>query len=417
MNTLITMEATHYQELADVALQFTLYWKRYADCSTADRYGNIVEDNEFELFDGYLAECLLSHLKDEFIEFADIGDWRDLLNINRVTPTLTQKFHFVGHRRTFTGMCPLCSSYELTLTKIKTTDVIDKYFDVNRLGWSPTTVKNYRSTLNQFAKLFELLPQTTTEINQFIEKFNGDSTRRSYFKTLEWFYKFAENEFGAINIMAKLSRPKVKRKEPEYLDDIEAKRLFAVEHSDRDLAALLVMYSSGARVGEVSRLKFKHIQNECLVIPHKGKTGSRFAPLMPQTKLALLALRNGHGDDDNIFWGEHPHAPLGVAGLEGLVKKAFAKAGLPAYKAHPHAFRHSTSGAYESRGLTTSTIQKMFGHSSIQTTQGYMHTKDNDMIKRSLAANPLNDILQPDHKLSEQDPAFSLWYTSVKGIN
>jgi site-specific recombinase XerD len=84
---------------------------------------------------------------------------------------------------------------------------------------------------------------------------------------------------------------------------------------------------------------------------------------MPQAKQALLALRNDHSNDDYIFWGEHPHAPLGVAGFESLIKKAFIKVGLPADKAHPHALRHSCSGAYDSLSVTT--IQKIYGHSSI----------------------------------------------------
>jgi hypothetical protein len=288
MKGVTEIEAKHYEELAQVALQFTGYWSRYASSLATDHCGYIIEDNEFEAFDAYLVNCLLSHFKAEFIEFAKIEDWHDLLNVNEVPPELTRKFHFVGHRRTFEGTCPLCEAYTIAAPKVKTREVLEAYVAENKLGWTEVTTNNYVGLLNRLAKAYEMLPTEPEQIQDFLSYWS-DRTRLDYFKILKPFYTFANHRFGVPNVAANMKPPRIEKKEPDFLDSNELQRLFQVKHSQRDYAALLLMFSSALRVGEVANLKFSHIHEQYLLVPKEGKTGSDGVPLMPEARDAVLA--------------------------------------------------------------------------------------------------------------------------------
>lgn len=398
------IETRHWEELSQVALQLSEYWDRY-DSQLSTNSGFIIDDNEFEALDAYLVNCLLSHLKAEFTEFVQVEDWRELLNLNKVNPELTRKFHFVGHRRTFQGTCSLCQGYKVAIPRVKTKEVIDAYLVENSAGWSPSTTDNYLGLLNRFAKANEMLPTEPGQVQDFLNNWT-EQTRLNYFKVLKWFYAFAHSKFGVSNVMASMKSPKIKRQEPDFLDFSELQQLFNTQHSKRDYAALLIMFSSALRVGEAAHLHFSNIKDSYLIVPSEGKTGTRHVPLMPEAKEALLALKDGHGDDDYIFWAERPHAPLKVSGFQWLVKSAFVKAGLPVAKAHPHTLRHSYTGASLRQGSNSAICQQVLGHSHIQTTELYTHLGEDMVIEQGLKFNPLTDIFGA--KLGLSNEKFSL---------
>lgn len=66
----------------------------------------------FALEEGYLAKCLLTHLKYEFPkEFSVITDWKGLL-ANPPPQGCVSRLRLVAKKRIFEGTCEICEAYK-----------------------------------------------------------------------------------------------------------------------------------------------------------------------------------------------------------------------------------------------------------------------------------------------------------------
>jgi len=133
------------------------------------------------------------------------------------------------------------------------------------------------------------------------------------------------------------------------------------------------MYGCGLRIGEAVAVTVKDVDAERLVIRVVGKGNKeRLAPL-PQGLL----------DDLRRMWKTHRH-PVWLFGNkagsshvnEGDLYKVFAKVrreqGL-GDTVKPHSLRHSFATRLLERGVPIETVRILLGHSSIKTTQTYLH--------------------------------------------
>lgn len=179
-------------------------------------------------------------------------------------------------------------------------------------------------------------------------------------------------------------------KEPTYLETDETRRLFEAipngRHARRDRAILWVL-ALGLRVSEVTNL------NVCdLILPngnglaglrvHGKRSYERIIPLPHAAHDALtdyLGTRHDAPNDAPLFVGNYGgdcERRLSVDAVQKWFKNLVDAAGLPREKAHPHAARHGAAmrWIYESTapgGIFT--VSRLLGHSSISTTQRYLH--------------------------------------------
>jgi integrase/recombinase XerC len=180
-------------------------------------------------------------------------------------------------------------------------------------------------------------------------------------------------------------------KEPTYLETDETRKLFdAIDpngrHAKRDKAMARAL-AVGLRVGEVVSLNCGD------VLPPNGDglgglrvNGKRsYQRIVPLSKAAYDAVQSYITERGNVA----QDAPLFVGTYAGdtqhrlttrAIEKQFAgmatSAGLDKSKAHPHACRHGAAmrWLYQSNapgGIYT--VSQLMGHSSIQTTQRYLH--------------------------------------------
>jgi site-specific recombinase XerD len=75
-----------------------------------------------------------------------------------------------------------------------------------------------------------------------------------------------------------------------------------------------------------------------------------------------------------------------------LVKKAFARAGLSADKAHPHTLRHSYTAASIRQDSNSAICKEVLRHANIQTTELYTHLSKDMVIGQGLKFSPLLGI-------------------------
>ncbi len=147
----------------------------------------------------------------------------------------------------------------------------------------------------------------------------------------------------------------------------------------RDLALLLFLYNTGARVSEALSVRVEdlHLSRPLQVHLH-GKGGKdRLCPLWAETAKALCALlqRNNAGVVE-VFRNARG-GPLTRDGVAYLLTKYLNRAaadvpGLRHRRITPHMLRHSCAVALLQAGVDISVIRDYLGHASVASTGRYL---------------------------------------------
>ena len=352
------------------------------------------------LADPYVAECLLSHLREEFKDIRWPVSWSQLEEKD-ISSEVLAKVHLVARRRTFLGTCDICKELQSSKVSppIPTVEAVDAYLESKKSkGLSRHSLKLYTSVLTRFAKAYAKLPVRPEPIEEFLAQFSPNkSTRRTCYRIVKRFYKFLAKRYGIQDPMHLIDTPSAPHKVIESLDPEELGRLIDIELSPRDRAAILVMAGCGIRQGEARSLTFGDIGTNSVKV--NGKTGERRVPASCHIVDALLALRNDYRDTDPVFWGTHPTQPLGSAGFELLTKKAFARAGITGKRASPHTLRYTFARICIVNGMDTATLKVLMGHASIATTEKYLCFAQREIENKYNQYAPLSHLTS-DHRLT-----------------
>lgn len=140
----------------------------------------------------------------------------------------------------------------------------------------------------------------------------------------------------------------------------------------RDLALIDILSSTGMRVGELVRLDISDINfqdRECIVT---GK-GNKQRPVYfdARAKLHLQAYLESRTDTNQALFvslDKNAHR-MNIGGIETRLRVIGNKAGIS--KVYPHKFRRSFATLAIDKGMPIEQVQKLLGHSRIDTTMHY----------------------------------------------
>ncbi|MBQ7922318.1 MAG: site-specific integrase [Clostridia bacterium] len=214
------------------------------------------------------------------------------------------------------------------------------------------------------------------------------STRNQRLAALKAFFRYVQYRYpeymeNYINIMN--LRPKKHEKTLiPFLKEDEIKLLF--EQADttttrglRDLALMVLLYDSGARVQELADLRLKDIRlthPATVILTGKGNK-ARQVPLMKDTcKLMDQYIRTFHVKDSPgetpLFFNSDRKA-LSRFGITYILKKYAEKAApaLDPKQITPHVFRHTKAMHLLRAGVNMVYIRDFLGHADISTTEVY----------------------------------------------
>jgi site-specific recombinase XerD len=267
--------------------------------------------------------------------------------------------------------------------------------------------KNFQEYLSK-QKIYDIEQVDSLVIDMFladrINKVKSITLLGDYRMLKTLFNYLNEYEYIAKNPMKRIRKPIVeKRLIKTYTGDDIAKILHSFNTNDfiglRNYTLMVLLFSTGIRKGEVGiRLTDVDMVTGFITVIGKGDK-ERVIPIgagLKRTLKVYLRKRQDFLNENNfsstyIFIGKRGNK-LSSSALNNIFRSLKESLGLPDNKrVSAHVWRHTFAKAFLLNGGEPFTLQKILGHSSLQTTRVYINLNDNEVKAQNDKFNPLDN--------------------------
>lgn len=273
-------------------------------------------------------------------------------------------------------------------------------------GLSKNSIESYMRDIQKLMNFLVLNESPTDpiqingeDIQFFIYEASKQLNARSQSRLISGLRSFFDylivEKYRTANPTALIEMPKLGRKLPEVLSEVEIDRIIKnidLSHpqGERNRAMLETLYGSGLRVTELITLKISDLFFDDGFIKVHGKGNKeRYIPIneLNQKYIEIyikdirVHIPRIKGFEDTLFLnrnGKQLTRNMIFIILKDLAQRAGIKK-----KISPHTFRHSFATHLLEKGADLRAIQQMLGHESITTTEIYMHL-DRTFLKEVL---------------------------------
>ena len=204
-------------------------------------------------------------------------------------------------------------------------------------------------------------------------------SRRATLAAVKSLFSFAAGiGYLAMNVAAavRLRKPKNRLNE-RILSEDEVRRLIAAAGVGRDRFLVELLYRSAARIEEAVNLHWRDLQPDgdggVLTLYGKGEKTRAIRFEANDWEWIRRRRPSDAANDDPIFASIRGRR-LSQCQAWRIVKRAANAAGLRD-AISPHWLRHAHATHAIARGADPRTVQESLGHSSLQTTEGYIHAR------------------------------------------
>ncbi len=271
-------------------------------------------------------------------------------------------------------------------------NALDKYINYISIekGLSKNTIESYLNDIIKFLNFYNEKTDTSEFLDDDIEDYvlNLSTSGMSVssilriISSIKGFYVYLISEKLNNKIKLNLIIPKNEKHLPSVLTEQEVNDL--LEQPDikkpnelKDKAMLELMYSSGLRVSELINLKLSNINFPEKILKVTGKgSKERIVPIgdfaMEYLLLYMNRVRNisRFKNSNYLFINTKTGKPYSRQSFFKKIKYYAMKAGITK-KVSPHTLRHSFATHLLENGADLIMVQKMLGHTNIETTQIY----------------------------------------------
>ena len=276
------------------------------------------------------------------------------------------------------------------------------------------TLKAYRIDLRQYFEYVCMDNPDKEKIEEYITQLHKNykqKTVKRKIASIKAFYNYLEeNEIIAENPFRKI---KVKFKEtvtlPRIIPREEIEKLLnhmyqcLNEHNKtfrkymlRDIAVIEVFFATGARVYEISNIREESINLNTGLIRLMGKGGKERYVQISNTSV-LEVLKKYYDENKQTirkcgyFFINNRENRYTEQSIRMMLKKYTKQAGIER-NITPHMFRHSFATYLIEEGVDVSCVQQILGHSSINTTQIYIHIAAKKQAEILREMHPRNNM-------------------------
>ena len=272
--------------------------------------------------------------------------------------------------------------------------------ELQRRNYAQHTTRSYLHTVEDFALRFNCSPdrlgprhirEYQAELFQKRKLSPGSVAVR--LAALRFFYTKTLNRSWNV---AETPYPKKGHGLPAILSQEEVARLIQAAGTAFHRTLLMTLYATGARNAELTRLKFRDVDQQRMVVHIQGGKGRKDRDVMLSSRLLEELREHWHRLPRKpriwLFPGNHDHCgdlPIDTKTVWYACHDAAKRAGIQK-GVHPHTLRHCFATHLLEAGADLRTIQILLGHHDLKETTVYLH-----LSERHLHATPSPlDLLQ-----------------------
>ena len=279
--------------------------------------------------------------------------------------------------------------HEAEAVSIPNQDYLNMFLAAKSIeGCSKRTIDYYRVTVEHLLRFItcSVRKVTTEQMREYLveyQKINNcskttvDNIRRNISSFFSW---LEEEDCILKSPMRRIHKIKTTQTVKDIITDEQIVKLRDECTTLRDVAIIDLLYSTGMRVGELVRLNIEDVDfssRECVVLGKGDK--ERRVYFDAKTKIHLeMYLKSRHDDNCALFVTlDAPHDRLRISGVEVRLRKLGKR--LRIERIHPHKFRRTMATRAIDKGMPVEQVQKLLGHSQIDTTMQYAIVNQNNV--------------------------------------
>ena len=268
-------------------------------------------------------------------------------------------------------------------------EYLEMFLHAKRIeGCSERTLAYYETTVKHFFSQIETPVRriSTEQIRKYLadyQKINNcskatvDNIRRNISSFFSW---LEEEDHILKSPVRRIHKIKTKTVVKETISDEDIERLRDNCTVTRDIAIIDLLYSTGMRVGELVNLDISDVnfdERECIVYGKGDK--ERRVYFDAKAKLHLQYYIQSRTDNNPALFVtlNAPYNRLKISGVEIRLRRLGRELNLS--KIHPHKFRRTMATRAIDKGMPIEQVQKILGHSQIDTTMHYAIVNQNNV--------------------------------------
>ena len=234
--------------------------------------------------------------------------------------------------------------------------------------YSRQTEKAYLSVIRNFIES-ELQPR------EFLLRYadKSRSSIRSVYFALKFFYENVLNQ----KFDGKIPLAKNKGRLPTVLSKEDITKMFEATLNLKHRLVLMFLYYTGIRLNEAVNIKWEDIDFERGIIHLKVTKGEKERIIFLHDKLKKF-IEYFNIKKEGLVFLSNLGKKYDKRTIQMIVRNAAKKSGIQR-RITPHTLRHSFATHLLEAGADIRHIQKLLGHSSLQTTQIYTHVANKDI--------------------------------------
>lgn len=279
-----------------------------------------------------------------------------------------------------------------------------KTYKVDVEGKAEDSINLYIKNIKKFCedmniKDYETLISTKSQtikdwLSILAEKENSAVTRNNKLSAIKQIFCFLEDEKDVVvdRKINKIKYAKTKQKETKYLDEKQMEELLAITTNQRTKSAIAILNNTGVRFSELIQITCTDIERGFAIIVGKGNK-ERTVFFTHQTIAICRNFINGKRrhivekynlDTDLLFLSDYGNIMKASNFINSLKYYAERMGIYWSDEMSPHKLRHSCITKALNDGVPIQVVRDMVGHTNMQTTNRYSHSKDDEIRKAML---------------------------------
>lgn len=245
-------------------------------------------------------------------------------------------------------------------------------------GFSVRTQQSYLDAVRHLAQYYHRSPEAlnTEQIQAYFlylvkQRQLSPASCRLYLNGIRFFYL---QVLGWKAFAITIHTPKRAQRIPELLSRQEVARILSACPNEKHRVMLTTCYACGLRVSELVALQVKQIDSDRHVIRLDQAKGAKDRQVILSDHLLTLLRQywQRYHPLQWLFYGDDPHRALSITSAQKVFRKAKQQAGIHKLGGI-HALRHAYATHQLEAGMPVHQLQRLLGHTSLQSTMRYVH--------------------------------------------